>query len=82
MLTATNMLSSCSGQVKEYLKSVEKDAIVAEVKTSKGTILIDLEFEKAPLTVANFVGLAEGKIKNNKKGSPKTYKKQLILNPD
>ena len=36
MLTATNMLSSCSGQVKEYLKSVEKDAIVAEVKTNKG----------------------------------------------
>jgi len=79
MLTATNMLSSCSGQVKEYLKSVEKDAIVAEVKTSKGTILIDLEFEKAPLTVANFVGLAEGKIKNNKKEMGTPYYNGLIF---
>ena len=37
-----------------------QDGIFAFLKSSKGDILIELEFVKAPLTVANFVALAEG----------------------
>lgn len=37
------------------------DGIYAEIKTNKGTMLAELYYQAAPLTVSNFVALAEGK---------------------
>ena len=37
-----------------------KDGIYAEIKTNEGIVVADLHFEETPLTVANFVSLAEG----------------------
>ena len=50
-----------------------KEGLFAQIKTSRGVIEIQLEFEKTPGTVGNFVGLSIGKIKNSNKDLGKPY---------
>lgn len=57
---------------KEFL-SKQPDGLYAKFETSKGNIYTVLEHKKTPMTVGNFVGLAEGAIKNTAKAEGVPY---------
>jgi len=56
VLIGISALTSCTSSKYRDLG----DGLFADVNTSQGAIIIKLEMEKTPVTVANFVSLAEG----------------------
>lgn len=68
LVAALFTLAACNDKYPDL-----KDGLYAEIKTDKGTMVAQLYFEKAPLTVANFVSLAEGtneSVDSTYKGKP------------
>jgi peptidyl-prolyl cis-trans isomerase A (cyclophilin A) len=56
-------------QMNKAITTLNKDGLFAIMDTSKGIIVLELYFQKTPMTVCNFVGLAEGTL-DAAKGKP------------
>lgn len=51
----------CSTSLEKSMDSIKgKEGVFAIIETQKGNIVLDLYYKDTPLTVINFVGLAEG----------------------
>ncbi len=63
------IMSSCKSSSYQNLE----EGLYADIQTDKGNILLELEYKYTPITVANFVSLAEGNnvyVSENYRGKP------------
>ena len=67
--TSILMSGACSSKGKGMDSIKGKNGLFAIMDTSKGEIVLELYYKDAPLTVCNFVGLAEGTL-DAAKGKP------------
>lgn len=65
LFIGTLMSNSCSSSYQDL-----PSGLYAEIDTNRGSILLKLEYEKTPLTVCNFVALAEGTMNTDAKDGP------------
>ncbi len=63
---------------KDFYNSLQ-DGVYAKMETSKGELIIKFFDKEAPVTVANFVGLAEGTIENKAKAKGVPYYDGIVF---
>jgi len=74
LLTASTWaLSANTMNLSTYNTDTLPEGMYAKMSTNKGDIILKLHYDKTPLTVCNFVGLAEGKIQNKAKADGIPY---------
>jgi peptidyl-prolyl cis-trans isomerase A (cyclophilin A) len=67
LISLLSLIFSCTNNDKL------KDGLYAKIETNKGSIMVQLEYKKTPVTVGNFVSLAEGNnpfVKDDLKNKP------------
>ncbi|MGB1248082.1 MAG: peptidylprolyl isomerase [Chitinophagales bacterium] len=60
-------------------KDKKDSKMFAEITTNRGVIKLELYYKQTPMTVANFVGLAEGTIENDAKPLGEPYYDGLVF---
>jgi len=65
-LAAACILAASVMSCSQARAAGQPDGLYARLTTSKGEVMLQLEYQKAPLTVGSFVGLAEGKLDASK----------------
>jgi peptidyl-prolyl cis-trans isomerase A (cyclophilin A) len=65
-IAAACILAACIVSCGQPGAQGQPDGLYARLTTAKGVILVGLEYQKAPLTVGSFVGLAEGTMNASK----------------
>ena len=71
--TVKNIAIALSCITLGFAQNKKQEGIFAEINTTKGTIVVALEFKKTPITVASFISLADGtntQVKESFKGKP------------
>jgi len=70
LAAGATILNGWSRPMEKSMKAIEgKDGVFAVMETSRGDIVLELYYKQTPLTVTNFVGLAEGTL-DAAKGKP------------
>ncbi|CAM3664905.1 ppiB protein [Flavobacterium saliperosum S13] len=65
--------AKAKAKTTKTVSAAASEGVFADIETNKGKITLKLEYKKTPVTVANFVSLAEGKnsiVKEELKGKP------------